>query len=309
MPITPRPIYIMIPGVDYSHWQMKVSAEKLKNAGVKFGIVKAGEIAGMRSSNKAARKPYYDDQHDRNIIELKRNGIICGDYYYFHPAAGASLQARHYAEIYRKNPPNLPPIIDIEDNDGMRPTDVASQLLVFIAELTRRIGRVPWVYTRNGFWVNQVGKPKCPAEVKFWIARYGPKIGDLDPSIKHNVVMWQYTDKLKIPGCPVMDGNHWLGSFEELWNECFIEVEPELPPVAEPEPIENNSKGVVVASILNVRAGPGVGYRVLGQLYRGNEISIIAIHEERWAEFQYRNYPSAFCAIRGEQGIFVEAKA
>ena len=132
MLITPRPIYIMVPGVDSSHWQARVSAEKLKNAGIKFGIVKAGEIAGMRSSNKAARKPYYDDQHDRNITELKRNGIICGDYYYFHPAAGASLQARHYAEIYKKTTPNLPPIIDIEDTDGYRPTDVASQLLVWL---------------------------------------------------------------------------------------------------------------------------------------------------------------------------------
>ncbi len=203
----------MIEGPDFSHWQAKVSTDKLKVAGMAFAIVKAGEVY-IKIINKPAVK---DSMHDRNIAELKRAGLICGDYYYFHPSAGASKQARHYAAIRKTNPPNLPPIIDIEDSDGMKPADVGNQLLVFMAELQTLTGEAPWVYSRNGFLVNDCGNPDWPAGTMFWIARYSMTIGDLSPKIKPNVVMWQHTKNLKIPGCPEMDGNLWLRSMDELW--------------------------------------------------------------------------------------------
>jgi hypothetical protein len=34
--------------------------------------------------------------------------------------------------------------------------------------------------------------------------------------IKDNIIMWQFTDKIKISGCPTMDGNWWMGTEEEL---------------------------------------------------------------------------------------------
>lgn len=196
----------MIRGVDFSHWQAKVNTDKLKEAGIAFAIVKAGEVY-IKSAGKPAVK---DVLHDRNITELKRSGIICGDYYYFHPSAGASKQARHYAQIYLNNPPNFPPIVDIEDTDGLIPLDVGKQLLAFMFELELRIKWLPWVYSRNGFLVNQAGNPDWPPNTLFWIAHYGLIIGDLSPKIKNNVAIWQYTDNLRLPGCPKMDGNQWL---------------------------------------------------------------------------------------------------
>ena len=202
----------MIKGVDFSHWQAKLSTDKLKAAGIAFAIVKAGEVY-IKTAGKPAVK---DDMHDRNIRELKRVGIICGDYYYFHPSAGASKQARHYAQIYLSNPPDLPPVIDIEDTDGYKPLDVGKQLLAFISEIQIKIGRQPMIYSRNGFLVNQAGNPDWPAGTLFWIARYGLTIGDLSPKIKPGVVIWQYTDRLALPGLPKLDGNQWLRSQEEL---------------------------------------------------------------------------------------------
>jgi len=199
-------------GVDFSHWQGKPDCQKLADNNVKFGIVKAGEVL-VRRPNKPL---YYDDKHDRNIIKLGEAGIITGDYYYYHPSGGASKQANHYAEIYNRMKPDLPPVIDIEDRDAMKPADVSRQLLVFIDELKKRTGRQPIIYSRNGFLVNECGNPDWPDGVLFWIARYASKIGDLSPKIKDKVIMWQYTDKLKIPGVPVMDGNYWLKSEDEL---------------------------------------------------------------------------------------------
>ena len=199
-------------GVDFSHWQSKPDCQKLADNGVKFAIVKAGEVL-VRKPNKPL---YFDGQHDRNIIKLNEAGVICGDYYYFHPSAGASKQANHYAEIYNRMKPDLPPVIDIEDKDGMLPKDVAKQLLVFIDELKKRTNRQPIIYSRNGFLVNECGNPDWPDGTLFWIARYSTQIGDLSPKIKPNVVMWQFTDRIKLPGLPVMDGNYWLRDLAEL---------------------------------------------------------------------------------------------
>ena len=215
----------MIQGVDFSHWQSKVNTDKLKTAGIQFAIVKAGEVY-IKTINKPA---VTDDMHDRNIRELKRAGIICGDYYYFHPSAGAAKQARHYAAIRAKNMPDLPPVIDIEDSDKYKPLDVAKQIMAFITELKAKTGQQPIIYSRNGFLVNDCGNPDWPEGTLFWIARYGLTIKDLSPKIKPHVIIWQYTDRLALPGLPKMDGNYWLRTQEDL-NKLAGIIAPALDP-------------------------------------------------------------------------------
>ena len=202
-----------ITGVDFSHWQAQVNFEKLVQANIVFAIVKAGEIL----VRKQGKPEYKDNQHDRNIAGLKAAQIICGDYYYFHPSAGASKQARHYAQLYLKNEPDLPPIIDVEDHDGMKPSDVANELFAFIDGLRDKIGREPIIYSTNSFLVSRVGNPSWDRKTLFWIARYNTAIKELSEKIKQNVVMWQYTDRLKLPGLPAMDGNYWLRELSELY--------------------------------------------------------------------------------------------
>jgi GH25 family lysozyme M1 (1,4-beta-N-acetylmuramidase) len=284
-------------GVDFSHWQGKPDCQKLKDNGVKFAIVKAGEVYIKNASKPAVT----DDMHDRNIRELKRVGVICGDYYYFHPSAGASKQANHYAQVYLKNKPDLPPVIDIEDSDGYLPKDVGRQLLAFIDAIKQKIGIQPIIYSRNGFLVNNCGNPDWPAGTKFWIARYGQTIGSLSPKIKDNTIIWQYTDRLKLPGLPAMDGNFWLKSEQEFIDFCKV------PPVGHEDPIPTEppvyAKGRVIVSVLNVRNGPDwQGTKIIGQIYKGTVIDITKVQNERWVEFE----PGKYCALYGEAGTFVE---
>jgi len=212
----------MILGVDCSHWQGKPDWNKAGKAGVRFAIIKAGEVLVLKP-NKSL---YYDNQHDRNIAKIKEAGIISGDYYYFHPSAGASKQARHYAEIYLKSKPDLPPVIDVEDTDKMKPLDVQKQLMATIDAVREKTGRREIIiYSRNGFIVNQMGDPDWDKDIWFWIARYASKIGDLSPKIKDRVAIWQYTDKLKLPGLPTMDGNYWLKD-ENLLHTLAGKAEP-----------------------------------------------------------------------------------
>jgi len=290
----------LILGVDFSHWQSLVSAEKLRAQGVAFAIVKAGEVL----VSKPNKPLYVDNLHDRNITELKRVGILCGDYYFFHPAAGASRQARHYAELYLKNPPNLPPVIDTEASDGLPPAEVGRQLLAFIAEIIRYIGRQPIIYSRNGFLVNQAGNPDWPPGTLFWIARYASKIGDLSPKIKPNVAIWQFTDRLKLPGLPLMDGNYWLRSLEELKQLAVTGTSltvPEVGITAETSTSQVKS-GRVLASALNVRNKPSSAGKIIGVLHRGEIVPILAIVGTYWADLGSGRY----AAIKGKTGTYIE---
>jgi GH25 family lysozyme M1 (1,4-beta-N-acetylmuramidase)/uncharacterized protein YgiM (DUF1202 family) len=285
----------LILGTDFCHWQSLVSAEKLKLNGVQFAIVKAGEVY-IKAFIKPAIK---DELHDRNISELKRVGIICGDYYYFHPSAGASKQARHYAEIYLKNPPDLPPVIDIEDSDKMQPAEVGRQLLAFIGEIKTQIGRQPIIYSRNGFLFGNAGNPDYPIGTLFWIARYGQTIGDLSPKIKPNVVMWQFTDRMNLPGLPLMDGNYWLRSMEELYQLAYGGLaQPPIIPI--PEPAINS--GRVLVSTLNIRNQPSTLGKVVGSLRKGEVVPILSIVKTYWAEIGN----DRFIAIKGVSGNYVE---
>jgi GH25 family lysozyme M1 (1,4-beta-N-acetylmuramidase) len=287
----------LILGVDYSHWQSLVSADKLRSKGVVFAFVKAGEIL----VSKPTKPLYKDSLHDRNITELKRVGILCGDYYYFHPSAGASRQARHYAELYLKNPPPLPPVIDIEDTDHLPPAEVGRQLLAFIAEVTRYIGRQPIIYSRNAFLVNQASNPDWPAGTLFWIARYDKKIGDLSPKIKPNVVIWQFTDRLKQPGLPLMDGNYWLRSLEEL--KQLVQSGAPVPiPVEPPTPQPELKSGRVLVNALNIRNKPSSQGKIVGTLHRGEVVPILAIVSTYWADIG----GSRYVAIKGKTGTYIE---
>jgi len=208
----------MIKGVDFSHWTGKIDFAKLIPHGIEFAIFKAGEIPTK------SKMEFLDGMYQRNIREAKAHGIISGAYYFFHPAIGASRQARHFCNImtmYGK--PGLPPVIDAEVTDNMKPADCAKVLKAMIDYMVSHGSRQPIIYTRNGLWVNQYGNPDWGAEHLFWLAQYNVTLTHQDPKIKKNIVMWQYTDRLKLPGIgAALDGNYWLGSEDYLYELAGI---------------------------------------------------------------------------------------
>ncbi len=225
-------------GVDFSHWQANVNFEKLVANDVRFAIFKAGEIPTK------SKKEFTDPKFARNIGEARKYNIISGAYYYFHPSIGASRQARHFdAVMQRDGVPDLPPVIDVEDTDQRSPVQVADVLKAMIDALMSRGYRQPIIYSRWGFLVNQVGEPFWLKDHCLWLAQYSNEL-IYKPADMSNVIMWQFTDRLKLPGVGVaLDGNYWLKSEAELFAlvrkpAAVIEeppiAAPVLPPVVEP---------------------------------------------------------------------------
>jgi len=200
-----------IQGVDFSHWQSKVDFAKLVAGDIQFAIFKAGEIP------TASKKEFTDDMYERNIREAEEHGIISGAYYFFHPSIGASKQVRHFDTIMDQlGHPDLPPVIDVECEDKMLPVDVAKVLKAMIDGLMALGYRTPIIYSRWGFLVNQVGNPAWLKDYPLWLAQYNTQLTN-KPADMSNVIIWQYTEKLKLSGIGVaLDGNYWLKSEDEL---------------------------------------------------------------------------------------------
>jgi len=246
-------------GTDISHWQGQPSFDKMKEHGIQFLYAKAGEYL------KGNLYPEWeDDEYARNRAEAKRVGIPFGAYYYFHPAVGASDQARHFLNIVNKyDKPELPLVIDIEVDDNRSPAQVANVLYSFITYLEQR----GWqdriiIYTRNGFWVNQVGHPSWGENYPFWIAQY-PRTDIIKEPYKYTTkpsglsegvhrLIWQFTERMQLPGLPNMDGNWWTGT-EIEWDEFIKPVgdtTPEYPPQFVPIDVE------ITANFLRYRTSP-----------------------------------------------------
>jgi len=228
-----------IKGVDFSHWQSKVDFSKLVANDIEFAIFKAGEIP------TGSKIEYADDMYARNMREAKEYGIISGAYYFFHPAIGASRQARHFLNLMDAYGwPDLPPVIDVEAKDARDPITISSVLKAMIDAMMadpryeeRYSWQKPIIYSRWGFLVNEVGNPAWLKDHYLWLAQYNTTL-TYKPKDMSNVIMWQYTDRLRLPGIGVnLDGNYWLKSREELHMLAGIE----------PPAVDNPAPSVLVA--------------------------------------------------------------
>lgn len=215
--------------VDISHWQSYVNGEKLVNAGIVGAIIKAGEVW----INYAGQPAVQDEKHDWSVGEFKRAHLFVGNYYFWHPKAGASKQAKHYWEISKDYLFNLPPIIDVEQFDGISDkAEIARQLKAMLDETEILFGRKPVIYINAGKWTSVVGNPSWGKDYLFWVAQYNETMSvQLPENIRENTILWQYTDKLALPGLVPLDGNFWLKSEAEFVEFAHSVVNPPTPQV------------------------------------------------------------------------------
>ena len=209
---------------DYSHWQKGIDPYKLIVNGVSGANVKMGEyVSKWENTNK---DPYYeDDYYAINMRLLEEAELPHGSYFFYHPKVGNSKQLRLFESLYKKYKHDFPPILDLEAHDGMFRWDydtemaakIANNIFVMLEGMEKIAGRKPIIYTTASFWSYYVGDPNYGADYKFWLAQYNTKMTRWTQKIKDNIIMWQFTDKGAIPGCPTMDLNYWMGTEAEFY--------------------------------------------------------------------------------------------
>lgn len=222
-------------GLDSSSWQhphgAHVDWHAASASGQTFAFIKATEGTGP------ANRYYQDDVHNARAA-----GMLTGIYHKARPAMEPAQQAHAFADrLQSVGGPQLPPVLDLETDEGLDPAQLAEWTQVFLDTLTHRTGRTPIIYTYRYFWIDRMANTTRFAEYPLWLAEYGvsqptlPVIGGWSEWL-----FWQRAETGRVPGFAghvdliVFAGTRadldaWLGPVEPV-------PAPEPAPAAAPAP-------------------------------------------------------------------------
>lgn len=196
-------------GIDVSYYQGKINWRKVKameedDVRVHFAFIKATE--GLFSVD-----PYFQ----RNWREAPKAGIVCGAYHFFRPQKSGEWQAKFFLQTVKFETGDLPPVVDIEELNGVSPAQMRAELGAFIRYVEKKTGVKPIIYTGLSFYKDYL---KGSFEsYPLWIAHYH------QPKLKVSSTawsFWQHSDKARISGINhVVDFNAFNGdstAFQQL---------------------------------------------------------------------------------------------
>lgn len=181
-------------GVDVADWQHPDGADinwkDVKTDGQSFAIIKATEGQGYTN-------PFFSQDSG----QAKAAGMHVGSYHFAKPGESAALQAANYANALRNQPqPSLPPVLDIETNDGLGPAEMQRWVKEFVTEIETLTGRKPIIYTYRYFWVEQMGDTTDFKNYPLWLAAYQDSVPTDLPGGWNYMTMWQRSDAGRVAG-------------------------------------------------------------------------------------------------------------
>jgi lysozyme len=157
-----------------------------------------------------------DTYFDRNWAEVKKAGLIRGAYQYFVPSQDAAAQAQVLLDnMGPLQAGDLPPVIDVEQTDGMTGVQIAAKVQAWIDHIEANLGVTPIIYTGKYFWEDNVGSGAF-VSYPLWLPYY-EVVCPNTPSPWTNWVFWQWTSTGKVAGIPGnVDLDIFNGSLDEL---------------------------------------------------------------------------------------------
>lgn len=200
-------------GVDASKWQHPssdaVDWEQAAAAGKTFAFLKA-------TDNDQRGNDYFDD----DVRAARQAGLVVGAYHKAHPGSDATRQAEVFsAAVLEAGGEQLPPVLDLEIDEGLSPTQLQAWTRTFLEKVEDTTGRRPILYTYKYFWLVQMGNTTDFSEYPLWLAEYRqqqpsePLIGGWD-----QWTFWQFAGNDGRSGgfSTAVDLNVFHGSEEEL---------------------------------------------------------------------------------------------
>ncbi len=180
-----------IKGIDVSEFQGTIDWAKVKKDGIKFAILKLGNIYDYDTN-------YKDSKFETNYKKAKAQGIKVGVYIYNYCNTVDTLKKgiKWALDKLDGKELDLPIYLDMEDKDiqGETKASLTKQCNEF-AKLIKDKGYNAGVYANANWLKNELNMSDFDEDLAVWVAQYGvskPQISNPD--------IWQYTSDGKVNG-------------------------------------------------------------------------------------------------------------
>ncbi len=178
-----------IKGIDVSHWQGNINWTKVKAAGIKFAIIKAG------GSDDGF---YTDSKWEANYKGAKKNGIAVGAYYFAGPkcvtADAGKADAKRFIKLLKGKKLEYPVYFDCEAQPASKKAGTTKAAIAFCMEL-ETAGYYAGIYASaySGFQ-DRLDDSKL-GSFAHWVAQYASKC-----TYGGKYGIWQYSSGGKVSG-------------------------------------------------------------------------------------------------------------
>jgi hypothetical protein len=158
-----------------------------------------------------------DAKFDYNWRRAKEVGILRGAYQRFRPGQDVIGQAKVFIDkLGPYEMGDLPPMLDVEDADGLTGAQIAAAVQQWIDYVEPRVGLRPIIYTGYYFWRDSVGSADF-SQNPLWIANYSATC----PLVPDHWTRWafhQYSSTANVPGITqnTVDVDKLNGTLAEL---------------------------------------------------------------------------------------------
>ncbi len=204
---------VALTGPDVSQNQPDVDWAEVRGAGHTFAIAKVSD--GLGTPDPKFGKGRWQ--------EMKKVGLVRGAYHFGRPQKGRDPKAEVGEFLAGLDaagglqPGDLVPVLDLEKFGAagrLTPNQTLEWARVWAAELRRRIGRQPIIYT-GVFWRETMANPGDNLGCPLWLAAYVPKaqLAKFIPAAwqTEGLSLWQFTESGTSPG---IAGNCDLSRFD-----------------------------------------------------------------------------------------------
>jgi lysozyme len=183
------PVNYSIHGIDISKHQSvidweDVSKMKIKNIKIDFAFIKATEGVSLQ-----------DEKFEKNWTGAKNNNIIRGAYHFFIPTRSGKMQAQNFINTVQLKKNDLPPVIDVEQTNGVSTAILQQQINEWLKLVTATYHVKPIIYTNADFYENYLAGQFDGYPI--WIAHYLTKN---KPRINTKWLFWQHSESGHVNG-------------------------------------------------------------------------------------------------------------
>ncbi len=201
-------------GIDVSKWQSRIDWSRVK-------AMKVGKINFDFVFIKATEGSWKSDkQFPANWDRAKKAGLIRGAYHFFHPQINAKVQAANFIRVVRLQKGDLPPVIDIEETNGMSVEQIRKGSKTFMDLLEAHYGIRPILYTNRDFYKRYFADQPEFKPYILWIAHY--HVDELTLPGDDQWHFWQHSDQGHVNGInEKVDFNVFYGDSAELRRICL----------------------------------------------------------------------------------------